>query len=447
MTKRIFICVIALAVSMVSVGMVAMLIVTVGVFAIPAVLWQARYPVLLIFTGCILLSVLLAWYLSRRTVRPLRDLDFDHPEQADVGEELKPVIGRIVRQNRRIARQTEELQLRQAEFDAMTVNMREGMVLLDAKAEILACNPAALHLLGAGDGVPRSVLMLNNSSKFRFAVRSALDGERREEVLHLGQRCCNIIATPIIHDEQVTGAVIVILDETEKEKREALRREFTSNVSHELKTPLTSISGFAELIRAGMTSADDTVRFADTIYREAQRLITLVGDIIRLTQLDGSEMPYDDEPVDLGRIARDCAQRLSLLAEKRRITVTVSGDDCFVAGNEQVLEEMVYNLCDNAVKYNREGGTVHILLSHEDGCPTLTVSDSGIGIPADEQGRVFERFYRVDKSHSREIGGTGLGLSIVKHGAAYHGAQIELQSEVDKGTTVRLIFAGRHKAR
>jgi two-component system phosphate regulon sensor histidine kinase PhoR len=275
---------------------------------------------------------------------------------------------------------------------------------------------------------------------FREAVRAALSGNVGYDFIKKGERFYSVHATPVMHNKSVDGAVIVILDVTEKEERDALRREFTSNVSHELKTPLTSISGFAELIKSGMAEGEDARRFAENIHKESSRLISLVGDIIRLSQLDGSEIPYDDEPVDLYSIAEDVVERLLTIAEKKNVTIELSGEETFVLGNALIIEEMIYNLCDNGIKYNRDGGHVKIDVRTENGFPTFSVSDSGIGIPKDMQERVFERFYRVDKSHSRSIGGTGLGLSIVKHAASYHKADIRLESEEGVGTSVTVTF-------
>ena len=254
--------------------------------------------------------------------------------------------------------------------------------------------------------------------------------------MHIGDTYCEVIAAPVIHEGEKEGLVIMVIDETEKEKRDVLRREFTSNVSHELKTPLTSISGFAELIKNGLADEDTAVRFSDNIYREAQRLITLVNDIIRLSQLDGGEIPYDKEPVDLYQVASEVVSRLTPVAEKSDITLTLSGKSCYVDGNRRILDEIISNLCDNAIKYNSPRGHAQVIISDRQ----LTVRDDGIGIPSDQQSRIFERFYRVDKSHSKEVGGTGLGLSIVKHGAIYHNAVIHIDSAPGKGTSISLEF-------
>lgn len=285
-----------------------------------------------------------------------------------------------------------------------------------------------------------NIISLNRSEKFRQVVDGALKGTHCEQMLDVGNRHYQIIANPVAESEGRSGAVVVILDVTEQQSREELRREFTANVSHELKTPLTSISGTAEIIKNGFVKPEDIPHFAGNIYDEAQRLITLIGDIMRLSQLDEDSVPFEKGPVDLYELASSVLCRLEAAAGKRGISLTLSGEHAMVNGVSQVLDEMVFNLCDNAVKYNRENGHVHVFVSEGNGHVTLRVEDDGIGIPAADQVRVFERFYRVDKSHSKEIGGTGLGLSIVKHGAAFHNARVALESELGKGTTVTVTF-------
>ena len=269
----------------------------------------------------------------------------------------------------------------------------------------------------------------------------ALSGKRSQQMLHLNGRYCQLLANPVLADGKPAGAVLVLLDVTEQEQRDELRREFTANVSHELKTPLTSISGIAEIMQSGMVKPEDIQSFAGDIYQEAQRLIALVEDIIRLSRLDEGAESLEREPVNLLSIAQDVARRLDSAAQKDGVTLKVMGLSVEVRGIPSVLDEMVYNLCDNAIKYNHPGGTVNVTVAPtDDGSAEVTVEDTGIGIPVEDQSRVFERFYRVDKSHSKEIGGTGLGLSIVKHGASLHGAQIHMDSQVGRGTSVQLLF-------
>ena len=285
-----------------------------------------------------------------------------------------------------------------------------------------------------------SALALNRSAGFRSAVDGALAGKRSEQLVRQGGRCCQVMANPVLRDGEVEGAVVVILDITEREERENLRREFTANVSHELKTPLTSISGFAEIIKNGIVKPEDIPRFAGNIYEESQRLVTLVDDILNLSRLDEADVQLEREDFDLSSLARDVAGRLKASAKKNGVVITVIGDKAEINGVKSIVDEMVFNLVDNAVKYNKQNGRVTVTVDSSSDGTALTVTDTGIGIPQADVDRVFERFYRVDKSHSKEIGGTGLGLSIVKHGAAFHNAKVSLQSTEGEGTTVRLVF-------
>lgn len=398
-------------------------------------------PVLLVYIAVMLLAFLIASRMSQSIVKPINDIDPEHPESLDAYDELRPIIAKLSSQNVKISRQMSLLRQREREFNSITLNMSEGMVVINSRAEVLSCNKSAREVFDVKGPTPKPVLALNSSPGFREAIRAALAGSTGYDSMRKGERFYSILATPVLHDKAVDGAVIVILDVTEKEAREALRREFTSNVSHELKTPLTSISGFAEIIKSGMADADDVRHFAENIHKESSRLISLVGDIIRLSQLDGGEIPYDDEAVDLYLVAEDVCERLQSIAEKKNVSLTLTGEAVSVSGNSLIIEEMLYNLCDNGIKYNRDGGYVKINVRREGGIPVFSVSDNGIGIPQDKQERVFERFYRVDKSHSRSIGGTGLGLSIVKHAAAYHKAEITLESEEGVGTTVSVRFS------
>ena len=385
----------------------------------------------------IALGALLAYRLSRAIIRPILALDLSHPEDCDTYEELTPLLRRIHSQSETIQSQMEELERQRSEFTAITENMSEGFLLMDSRTNLLSCNSSALRLLDAPRAeVGESVLHLNRTEAFRRVVDEALQGRHSEALLERGDKCYQLLANCVQREGQVVGAVIAILDVTERESREALRREFTANVSHELKTPLTSISGFAELMKAGTVPPETVPEFAGDIYREAQRLITLVEDIIHLSQLDEDLVPLERGAVDLFAVARDVVQRLTPAAERAGVALTLTGGETTVEGVRQVLDEMVANLVDNAIKYNRPGGSVAVEVTVAEGKPRLTVRDTGIGIPAAHQERVFERFYRVDKSHSKEVGGTGLGLSIVKHAAAYHNASVSLESTEGVGTTV-----------
>ncbi len=405
-----------------------------------AMLLELIRAALIIFLIVTLLAFLAAKQLSKSIVRPINEIDLEHPESAKVYDELKPMMEKLTSQNLKISRHLGELQTKQNEFTSITSNMSEGMVIINSRTMVLSCNDAAKRILGVTDELPKSVLSLRDSESFRAAVGAALSGENGYDTITTEDKHYSVIVTPVLNEGMPEGAVVVIIDDTEKERREALRREFTSNVSHELKTPLTSISGFAELIRCGMAEGEEARHFAGNIHKEAARLITLVGDIIRLTQLDGGEIPYDELGVPLLDVAEEVVGRLENVAEAENITLSVTGDAVTVPGNRIIVEEMIYNLCDNAIKYNKPGGYVRVSVESRDGVARLSVSDNGIGIPRDKQDRVFERFYRVDKSHSRLVGGTGLGLSIVKHSAAYHGASVSLRSVENVGTTVSVEF-------
>ena len=398
-------------------------------------------PILIILLLSLLLSAALASRLSKGLIRPILSLDLEHPEDCETYDELTPLLSRLKRQNDTIQRQMDLLKQRQTEFAALTDNMSEGFLLLDLQGHVLSHNSGALRLLGAEEPAGEvNVLVLNREEPFRHAVDEALAGRRCQQLLHLNGRYCQLLANPVLADGKPAGAVLVLLDVTEQEQREELRREFTANVSHELKTPLTSISGIAEIMCSGMVKAEDIQSFAGDIYQEAQRLIALVEDIIRLSRLDEGAETLEREDVNLLTLAQDVARRLDPAAQKAGVTLKVMGRSAEVNGIPSVLGEMVYNLCDNAIKYNRPGGTVNVTVAPDDRGTELTVEDTGIGIPVEDQSRVFERFYRVDKSHSKEIGGTGLGLSIVKHGASLHGAQLHMDSQEGRGTCIQLRF-------
>lgn len=413
-----------------------------------------HYTVVMILLGLVqpmlvllLLAAVLCFVLSARVskaiVKPINSLDLDNPESNNTYEELSPLLNKISRQKKLINEQLQAARQKQEEFRLITENMSEGFLVIDSRRNVLTYNSAALRLLGISEAPVGDVLAINRSSPFRNAVECALEGKRTENEMTFNESSYSIIANPVLDDNKTIGAVIVIPDVTERVRREQLRREFTANVSHELKTPLTSISGFAELMMNGVP-ADDVKDFSKSIYDEAQRLITLVGDIIKLSELDESADDLEREQVDLRELAKSAAKRLKLAAENKKVTVTVSGDGQII-GVRSVLEEMIFNLCDNAVKYNKIGGSVQVVISSnaQKHTVTLTVGDTGIGIPPYAQSRVFERFYRVDKGRSKSAGGTGLGLAIVKHAAARHNAEIRLKSEENKGTEIIVIFPDR----
>lgn len=408
-------------------------------YTIVTIILGLLQPLIFVLVIAMALSLFLSSKVSKRLVKPINSIDLDNPENCDTYDELSPLLHKIINQNRTIARQIEKARQVQEEFRLITENMSEGFLVIDRNTKILSYNSAALKLLDA-EKAEDNVLTLNRTSGFIDAVTTALDGRRAENAMLHGDRTYNLIANPVFNSGEVIGAVIVIIDVTETAKREAMRREFTANVSHELKTPLTSISGFAELMKAGGIPEETVVDFSTSIYTEAQRLITLVTDIIKISELDEKSDRHDWEKVNLYELSRDVIKRLKISAEKKNVSFTLNGGDAEVYGVRQILDEMVYNLCDNAIKYNKEGGRVSVSVKDSDKGVTLSVSDTGIGIPQTQQSRIFERFYRVDKSRSKAEGGTGLGLSIVKHGAIYHNAEISVESEIGKGTKMTILF-------
>ncbi len=409
--------------------------------SIVAVLGSMLSTIFWVLILALVLSAILASRMARKIVRPLNELDLDHPALSTEYKELAPLVNRIKDQNATISRQIEELSLRQREFAAITDNMSEGFLLIDHRAAILSSNAGALHLLNipAKDEL-RNLHQPDCPEELKRCAESALAGRRAEVSMTSGDHTLCFIASPVVSSGQVTGAVITIMDITEREQRETLRREFSANVSHELKTPLTSISGFAELMKEGLVPQEKVPEFAGDIYAESRRLIALVDDIIKLSGLDEDSPAFEPEPVELYALSEEILSTLRSVADKRNISLSISGERSEIKGVRQILSEMIYNLCDNAIKYNKDGGSVEVNVRKNSSNTIVTVTDTGIGIPYVHQARVFERFYRVDKSHSKEIGGTGLGLSIVKHGAQYHNARTELKSEPNKGTSISIIF-------
>ena len=397
-------------------------------------------PLIIIIVLALIISIFLSYRLSKAIIKPINELDLDNPAANETYEELTPLLKKISAQKKTIDRQIKEAEQKQEEFKLITENMSEGLLVIDKDSNVLSYNQAAVRLLEISDVKSGSVLAFNRSKGFRSVVEKALSGERAESDISHDENTYNLIANPVYENEKIIGAVIVIIDITESVKREQLRQEFTSNVSHELKTPLTSISGFAEMMKSGGTPDETVVDFSTSIYDEAQRLITLVSDIMKISELDEGVIPFEKEQVDLCELSKDIIKRLTPVANKRNITLNVIGDTALVSGTKKILDEMIYNLCDNAIKYNKENGTVDVIINESKSKVNLTVRDTGIGIPQGEQSRVFERFYRVDKSHSKLVGGTGLGLAIVKHAAAYHDAEISLESIVGKGTSVTIGF-------
>lgn len=398
-----------------------------------------HFCVFLLFSGA--LAYVLAKYSTGRILRPINEIDFEKPENGVVYRELKPLWKRLNQQNEEIARQMKELTKKQQEFATITENMQEGLLVMNSRKEVISYNPAIVHFFGSGIVTPmQGNLYLCQDTELYDMLERAYLGERNEKIVVEGNRKYQVIATPIKRETGIRGAVILAFDATEKEERERLRQEFAANVSHELKTPLTSISGYAEIIGNGIAREEDVKRFSCIIYEEAQRMISLVGDIIKLSNLDEKKLYSEQEQVDLYQLAEKILARLEDNARKRQVQLQLEGEHQMVAGYPRLLDDMLQNLCDNGIKYNKENGTVRVTIGAKENRVYVTVADTGIGIPKDECERVFERFYRVDKSHSKEVGGTGLGLSIVKHSAMIHDAEIIMESQEGIGTKIGIWF-------
>lgn len=394
------------------------------------------HPLFVVASIAIILSALLAGWMSKKIVKPINTLDLEHPLENDVYEEIFPLLRRINQQHLQINAQMQTLKQKTDEFDQITENIQEGLVLLSSMGTILSINPTAQQLFGsANDCVGKNFLTIDRSREMRCAVNAALDTGHGTARVNRNGRDWQFDLSRIISGGNVIGAVVLAFDITESLNAERNRREFSANVSHELKTPLQSIIGSAELLENGLVKPEDTGRFISRIRKEAARLVDLIEDIIRLSQLDENvQLPTED--IDLLALTQEVAGTLQNAASSKGVALEVTGNSCHVKGINRMLYEIIYNLCDNAIKYNNPGGNVRISVENK----ILTVSDTGIGIPAEHQSRIFERFYRVDKSHSRASGGTGLGLSIVKHAVQYHNAKLELDSTPGKGTTIRVIF-------
>ena len=398
-------------------------------------------PLLAILLLVLGLSLALARRVAQKAVEPLNHMDLDDPLSNEDCDELTPLLRRIHSQQQELKDQAQTLARRQEEFDTVTTSMNEGLVLLDAHGAILSINGAARRILDAqGECKGESLLTLNRSLAVQELLQSALEGRRSEQVVALQGRDYQLDTTPVFYEEAVSGAVLLIFDVTEKNSAELMRREFTANVSHELRTPLHTISGCAELLCSGLVKPADTADFQHKIYAESQRMIRLVEDIINLSRLDEGAQDMERQAVDLYALAREAVESLASAAEKAHVTVALTGSAAVLTGIPQLLSGIVVNLCDNAIKYNRPGGRVDVHVETQGDTITLQVNDTGIGIPPEHQARVFERFYRVDKSRSKAVGGTGLGLSIVKHPAMVHNAKLELESTPGIGTTITLRF-------
>ena len=387
------------------------------------------------------MALVLASVISKRILKPINEIDLDRPLEDTEYEELSPFISKINAQQRRINHQIAELRASRREFETISENMSEGLLLTDTKGHILTHNSSVKRFFGVQDDINgQNILTVNRSEVFREVFDNIREGRHYESTVTLSGMCCEVTANPVFDETGAPcGAVILVIDVTEKEKREKLRREFTANVSHELKTPLTSILGISDMLKNGIVAPDDIKGFGADINKEAERLLSLVNDIIKLSELDEGE-PRETETVDLYKTANEVALSLAPIAKNNGVAITVTGESAEITAGESLIFEMLYNLCDNAVKYNKENGAVTVNVGNKDGAAFVSVKDTGIGIAPEHTERVFERFYRVDKSRSKQSGGTGLGLSIVKHIAASFGGKITLNSTLGEGTEITVTF-------
>ncbi|MDO4944842.1 MAG: ATP-binding protein [Ruminococcus sp.] len=398
-------------------------------------------PICIVILLALVLSFWFASRLSKKIVKPLNDINLDEPLNNDCYDELSPLLRRINFQQQKIKRQSAQLRQKQIEFETVTTNMREGIILLNIGGSVLAINRAAERLIGAdGSPVGQDILSVNRSLGLQEVLNKSVNGEFAEKTMEMGDGIYQLKSSPVLSEGKVSGVVLLLLNVTEKERSEQMRREFTANVSHELKTPLHTISGCAELMVNGIVKQKDMTKFSSQIYNEAQRMIRLVEDIIKLSHLDEGADDMKREETDIYSMAQATIESLSQEAEASGVKITLNGENAAVYGIPQLLQGIIYNLCDNAIKYNKQGGSVTVTVKKEEQSVILSVADTGIGIPPEHRDRIFERFYRVDKSHSKEIGGTGLGLSIVKHAARLHNADVQLDSVVGKGTVITVTF-------
>ena len=397
-------------------------------------------PLLVITFLAILLSVFLAKRASRNLVKPLNNLDLNDPLSNDVYEELSPLLRHMAQQNKQIALQMDELSRSQNEFNAITSNMSEGLIVLNKDGVVVSLNTAARKIFEAEeDSIGKDFLTIDRTPEISRAIKETLSGKKQELEYEKNGRNYDLCINQIVEKDEVIGVLLLAIDNTEKIQAEQNRREFTANVSHELKTPLQSIIGSADLIESGLVKPEDMPRFIGHIKTDAARLVSLVSDIIRLSQLDeNTEMNWEN--VDALSVAKEALEMVGPIAESRNISLTIKGEPAPLTSVHKLLYDIIYNLCDNAVKYNKEGGFVKVDVKTAGDKVQVAVSDNGVGIAPADQSRVFERFYRVDKSHSRESGGTGLGLSIVKHAVAYLKGSISLESTLGKGTTITVSF-------
>ena len=398
--------------------------------------------IILIAATTIVIAGIIASFFTNRIIKPINHIDLEHPEQNLVYEELSPLLNKLKKQHKQILQQMDTLDRQRTEFIAITENMNEGFLVIDKDANILSYNKSALSLLDAPKKnlSGKSFLQVNRNEIFQNIVLSALNGTSKEHVMEIMGIYCQVLANPVIIDNEIQGAVIVLMDVTEGQRREFLRREFSANVSHELKTPLTSISGYAEIISNGLAKQEDIPAFSTSIYEEAQRLIVLIQDLMLLSKLDEQNISLDKEAIELLSLAKKAALSLKHKADGKNISISVSGDAAKILGFSSIMYEMIFNLLDNSIKYNTNNGKSLILIKDTDNAIVFSITDTGMGIHKSEQERIFERFYRVDKSHNSNIPGTGLGLAIVKHAALLHNAKITLDSIPGSGSTFSIFF-------
>ena len=398
-------------------------------------------PMCTVFAIALILSLFLAYRLAKNIVEPLNKLNLDEPLKNENYDELAPLLRRIAWQQKELSKKSSELQNRQNEFEAVTDSMNEGLVLMNYKGTILSINEAAARLLDTGhESVGKNILTINRNMELQEILSKALAGETAQKVVAINEGYYQIEASPVVADGAISGMALLIFDVTERENAEQMRREFTANVSHELKTPLHTISGYAELMKAGIVKSDDVPNFASKIYGEAQRLSQLVEDILNLSHLDEGAEGMTRMEVDVYALCEATIKSLETEAEGAGVKMSLAGERGSINGIPQLLGSIIYNLCDNAIKYNKEGGSVDVTVTDRDSEVVVSVKDTGIGIPPEHLDRIFERFYRVDKSHSKEVGGTGLGLSIVKHAVKIHDAKVDVTSTVGEGTAITVAF-------
>lgn len=388
------------------------------------------------------MAIFLARKLTKNIIDPLNNLNLDDPLSNEHYDELSPLISRIYNQQQEIQSYVREVREKQEEFNSVVNNMREGLIILNANANIMTINRSVGEIfdIEPENYIGKKIYTLHRSSALQSVIEKAMKGFSGEEVIEVGKRHFQLFADPVKDENQLKGIVLLILDVTEKKEAESNRREFTANVSHELKTPLTSIRGYAEIIRDGIVKPEDIPEFSDRIYKEADRMLEMVNDIMSLSHLDEGLSEEKYEETDLFKIVTEVAEKFKPMAAKKNIQILTEGETSIIWGVPRLIYEIVYNLVDNAIKYNRERGTVRLSVKMDRQFATLRVSDTGIGISKEDQARVFERFYRVDQSHNRDSGGTGLGLSIVKHAAMVHRAKVELSSQINVGTTITVSF-------